>query len=179
MLTELDIVIYLKSGHDLDRQAERVFGALGTPYQSGESGEWGGRFCQASGLGLDAVLYSNGGEMLDPEFEQYAYGLEITSRYWCIDLDQLDLEEALSEYYARLLAFTLNQETATEIFLEATEELERFEIRSYQRNPQYRIDQAPTTQKVMVIETRQVEVPFDEEEDGGEEYEVEPDEDEL
>jgi len=79
-------------------------------------------------------------------------------------MDTLDLEGPLSEYYARLLTFDLDLETATEIFLETTEEAEIFEIRAYKRNPQFRLDQGPTTPKVFVVETRQVERPFDEEE---------------
>jgi hypothetical protein len=110
--------------------------------------------------------------VLDPEFEDYPYSLEISSQFWCVELDTLDLEGPLSEYYARQLAFELNVETATEILLETTEDSEIFEIRSYRRNPQYRLDQAPTTPKVFVIETRQVEVPFEEEE--YEEEEIEP-----
>ena len=176
MLAELDIIVYLKSSDDLDRVAQRVFGALSTECRAAESDEWGGRFCEASGLGLDAVLYLNRGDMLDPEFEGYQYALEITSQFWCIDLDQLDLEESLSEYYARLLAFTLDMETATEIFLEATEEFERLEVRSYQRNSQFRLDQAPTNPKVLVVETREVEVPFEEGEAREDEYELASDE---
>jgi hypothetical protein len=125
-------------------------------------------FYEATGLGFHAALYPNSGDLLDPEFESYQFGLEITSDFWCVELDTLDLEGPLSEYYARQLAFELDVETATEIFLESTEEAEVFEIRGYRRNPQYRLDQGPTTPKVFVVENRQVVRPFEDEdwEDG-------------
>jgi hypothetical protein len=53
------------------------------------------------------------------------------------------------------------------ILLETDEEGETFEFRAFRRNPQYRVDQSPTTPKVFVIEERTVVIPF--EEDEGEE----------
>jgi hypothetical protein len=178
MLAELDVVIFLNSHDDLERTAAMVFGALKTPYEASTMDESPGvSFYEANGLGFHAALFANAGELLDPEFEQYSCGLEITSHFWCADMDTADLEGPLSEYYARLLAFELNLESATEILLEATEESEIFEIRAYKRNPQYRLDQSPTTPKVFVVETRQVEETFDDEdldEDEDQEYEEEP-----
>jgi hypothetical protein len=102
------------------------------------------------------------------------------SHFWCAELDAIDVEGPLSEYYARQLAFDLDMETATEILLETTEDAKLYEIRAYRRNPQYRLDQAPTTPKVFVIASRQVEEPFEEEEaleeEAGEEDEVAEDE---
>ena len=170
MLAELDVVVFVKSPDDLDRTAERIFGALKSEYQADSSEDWGGNYYQASGLGFNAALFSHTGDMLDPEFEDYQYGLEITSEFWCVELDESILAGQLSEYYARLLAFDLNVETATEVLLETTEEAEIFEIRAFRRNPQYRLDQAPTTPKVFLIETRQVEEPFDEDDWEEEEY---------
>jgi hypothetical protein len=164
MLAELDIVVYLKSDGDLARTAERVFSALGSPFEPDSSEEWGGDHFTASGLGFQAFLYPNSGEMEAVDFEEYEYGLEILSRFWCVDLDPEELEGPLSEYYAREIAFELNTETATEILVETTEEVEIFEIESFRRNPQYRLDQSPTTPKVFVVETRQVERPYDAEE---------------
>jgi hypothetical protein len=188
MITGLNVVIFLKSHAGLAGTAERVFGALRTPYEAASADDWGGEHFRAAGLGFDAVLFSNSGDLLDPEFRDYPFGLDLTARFWCVDLDQVDLEGPLSEYYARQLAFELNEETATEILLETTEEAEILEIRAFRRNPQYRLDQAPTTPKVFVIETRQVEVPFDEadvweegeeEEDFGTELAEEPEEEEV
>jgi hypothetical protein len=176
MLAELDVVVFLKLHDGLDRAAERIFGALGSQGRRDTADEWGGDYVEASGLGFSAVLFSNAGEMADPEFEQYQYGLEITSQYWCVDLDTDDLEAPLSEYFARKLAFDLNVETATEIPVDTTEESEIFEIRAYRRNPQYRLDQAPTTPKVFVIETRQVEEPFEDEEVDDEVWQADEDE---
>jgi hypothetical protein len=102
--------------------------------------------------------------MLDPEFEDYSIGLDISSQFWCVDLETVELEGPLSEYYARLLAFELNLESATEILVETTEESEIFEIRAYRRNPQFRLDQAPTVPRVYMIESRQVEEVFGEDE---------------
>lgn len=176
MLAELDVVVFLKSHEDLDRTAGRVFGALNSEYRSGESEDLGGRYFEASGLGFQASLFANAGDVLDPEFEQYPYSIEITSQFWCVELDTVDLEGPLSEYFARQLAFDLDMETATEILLDTTEDAEIFEIRAYRRNPQYRLDQAPTTPKVFVIETRQVEVPFDDDDEWDEEEEEEEEE---
>lgn len=164
MLAVLDVVVFLRINESLDRVAERVFRVLNAPYQPAESDEAGGEGYEASGLGFRAMLFPNVGDMLDPEFEHYAFGLEITSTFWCVELDTVDLEGPLSEYYARQLAFELDVETATELLLETTEEGETFEIRAYRRNPQYRLDQSPTIPKVFVIETRQVEEPFEDDE---------------
>jgi hypothetical protein len=167
MLLELDIAVFLKSSDDLDRTAERVFGVLGSASQRSSDPEWGGDHYTASGLGFRAIFFSNAGDAYDPEFDGYQYGLEILSNFWCVELDTVDLEGPLSEYYAREIAFELNVETATMILLETDEEGETFEFRAFRRNPQYRVDQSPTTPKVFVIEERSVVIPF--EEDEGEE----------
>ncbi|GAC1404195.1 MAG: hypothetical protein NVSMB52_18030 [Chloroflexota bacterium] len=161
MLAELDVVIFLKSNDGLERVAERVFGTLQSSYEQAAPDETGETYYKATGLGFHALLFANTGEMLDPEFETYHFGLEITSQFWCVELDTLEIETPLSEYFARQIAFELDVETATEILLETNEESEVFEIRSYRRNPQYRLDQAPTTPKVFVVETRQVEEAFE------------------
>jgi hypothetical protein len=98
-----------------------------------------------------------------------------------VELDTVDLEGPLSEYYARELAFELNAETATLILLETDEDGETFEFRAFRRNPQYRADQSPTTPKVFVVEEREVVVPFDEveEEDEWEEADAEGEESEV
>jgi hypothetical protein len=163
MLAELDVVIFLKSSDGLEQVAGRVFAALGTPHALTEPDESGTVYYQGSGMGFRALLFANTGEMLDPEFEDYQYGMEITSQFWDIELDTLDLDDQLSEYFARLIAFELNLETATEILVETTEESEIFEIRAYRRNPQYRMDQSPTIPRVFIIETRQVEASLEEE----------------
>lgn len=164
MLAELDVVVFLRTQDPLERVAARVFGSLRSPYEQAEAEPGTGEIrYEATGLGFQALLFANTGEMRDPEFESYPYGLEITSSFWCVELDTLDLEGPLSEYFARKLAFELDLETATELLLETTEEAEIFEIRAYRRNPQYRFDQAPTVPKVFVIESRQVEETFDDE----------------
>lgn len=177
MLAGLDMVVFLKSNDSLERTAERVFGVLKSQYQASTSDEYGNHYV-ARGLGFTAVLFSNAGDALYPAFEAYGYGLELISDFWCVDLEGVDIEGPISEYYARQLAFALNFETATEILLETTEDAEIFEYRSYRRNPQYRLDQAPTTPRVFVIETRQIEEPFEGEGDEtspeAEEIEEEP-----
>lgn len=167
MLAELDVVVFLKSSEPFEAAAARVFGVLQAPFQplTDQETETVTGY-EGSGLGFRALLFANSGDTLDPEFESYQYGLEISSTFWCVELDGLNLSDDLSEYYARQLAFELNTETATEVLLETTEESEIFEIRAYKRNPQYRLDQSPTTPKVFVIESRQVEAPFDEDLEG-------------
>ncbi|MGH2442071.1 MAG: hypothetical protein ACRDFX_02760 [Chloroflexota bacterium] len=165
MLAELDVVVFLKTNDNLESVAEHVFGVLHTEYRPATQPESGATSFEASGLGFRAMLFPNSGDLVDPEFESYGCGIEITSNFWCVELDSVDIEGPLSEYYARQLAFELNVETATEVLLETTEDVEIFEIRAYRRNPQYRQDMSPTTPKVFVIETRQVEEAFDDEED--------------
>ncbi|HEX6510626.1 MAG TPA: hypothetical protein VF221_23605 [Chloroflexota bacterium] len=177
MLAELDVMVFLKANEDLERTAERVFGALRSTYAASTMEDTPGvMYYEANGIGFHAALFPNSGDLLDPEFESYSYGLEITSHFWCADMDTLDLEGPLSEYFARMLAFELDVETATEILLETTEDSEIFEIRAYRRNPQYRLDQSPTTPKVFVVETRQVEESFDDEDEDVEEDVADEDE---
>lgn len=160
MLSELDVAIYLKTHEPLDRMAERVFGALDSQFTpgSGEPESYGAR-----GLGLKAVLYANAGEFHDPEFADYAATLEITSNFADVELEQIDLEGLLSEYYARLLAFDLNVETATAVLVEEREDVEILEFRAFTRNTQYRSDSGPTVPKVHVVETREIEIPLGDE----------------
>jgi hypothetical protein len=172
MLAELDVVVFIKSNEAFDAAAARVFGALRSQYQPATDDAGNTTGYEGSGLGFHALFFANDGETRDPEFEAFQFGLEISSGYWCVELDGLNLSDDLSEYYARQLAFELNVETATEVLVETTEESEIFEIRAYRRNPQYRLDQSPTTPRVFVIETRQVEVGFDEETEEWEEDEV-------
>lgn len=171
MLSELDVVVFLKSRDDLPRTAERVFGALGSAFEPASSEDLG-EYYEGSGLGFVGALYPNAGDLQDLEFATYQYALEITSLFWDVELDTLDLEGPLSEYYARELAFELDLETATQILLETTEEVERFKVLAYRRNSQYRPDQPPTAQKVVLVEERDLEVPFEEEEWIEEDYGV-------
>ncbi|HEX8918732.1 MAG TPA: hypothetical protein VF898_09525 [Chloroflexota bacterium] len=169
MLAELDVVVFLQSHDDLQRTAERVFGALHTSWSAATDEQVGDQYFAASGLGFSAGLYSNSDQRADPWFERYPYFIEITSRFWCVDLDSVDLEGPLSEYYGRMLAFGLDMESATAILVDTTEEGEWFEIVAYRRNPQYRLDQGPTTPKVVEIERRREFSSFEETEEWEEE----------
>lgn len=160
MLSELDVAIFLKSNGDLSRVAARVFGALESQYTAGPS-EAGTESYETQGMGMKAVLYANAGEFQDPEFADYAFTLEITTGFTDVEFDQMDLEGLLGEYYARLLAFDLNLETATSIMVEDREDAEVLELRAFGRNTQYRSDSGPTVPKVHVIETREIEIPLD------------------
>lgn len=162
MLSELDVAIFLKSNDDLGRVAARVFGALDSQYTPGPS-EVGTESYASHGMGLKAVLYANAGEFQDPEFADYAFTLEITSRFADVELDQIDLEGLLAEYYARLLAFDLNLETATAVLVEEREDAEILELRAFSRNTQYRSDSGPTVPKAHVVETREIAVPLSDE----------------
>lgn len=170
MLAELDIAIFLQGDDDLSATAQRVFKALGSEPQAGQSAEWGEHYA-ASGVGFRAILYRNEGEMQDPEFERYRYSLEIVSLFSCSELDPMDLEMPLSDYFARLLAFALDVETATAVPVEITGEREVFEVRAFRRNPNYRLDQGPTVPKVFVVETRELVETFEDALDEGAESE--------
>jgi len=149
--------------HYLERTAERIFGALGSPYRVTTSDE-GDTYYEADGLGFRAELFDYDPYVEYPALAPFSYELDIISRYWCVDLDAAALEESLSEYYARELAFELNVETANEVPVETTEEFERMRIRVFRRNPQFRTDQAPTTPRVFLVEEHFREVPFDQDE---------------
>jgi len=165
MLAELDIVIFLKSDHDAERTAERVFGALGSGCRTTTS-DTGDTYYEASGLGFRAELTDYDPYVEYQSLSSFNYELDIFSLFWCVDLDAISLEESLSEYFARHLAFELNMETASEVVLDTTEEVERLRVRVFRRNPQYRLDQAPTTPKVYIVEEHEREVPFDQDEYG-------------
>ncbi|MGH2447674.1 MAG: hypothetical protein ACRDFS_03610 [Chloroflexota bacterium] len=165
MLAGLNILIFLKLSGELSAAAEHAFGALQSSYEEASDDEYGGAFYQARGMGFEAALFANQGDVYDSEFAGFEFALAITSNFWCVELGNLELEGELSEYFARQLAFDLDVETATEILMETNEDAEIFEIRVFRRNPQYRLDQGPTTPRVFVVETRQVEEPFDEDEE--------------
>ncbi len=168
MLSELEVVIFLKSNDDLARAAARVFGALNSQYTEGSAEEAGATNYQAQGMGFKGVLYANAGDLQDPEFGDYPLALEITSIFADVELDPIDLEGMLAEYFARLLAFDLGLETAAAILVEEREDAEVLEIRAFNRNTQYRSDSGPTVPKVHIVETREIEVPLtgDEWQDG-------------
>lgn len=177
MLAELDVIIFLKSHDDLERTAERVFGALGSAYRATTSDE-GDTYYEANGLGFRAEMFDYDPYVEYPALAPFTIELDIISRYWCVDLDAASLEEALSEYYARHLAFELDIETANEVPVETTEDFERMRIRVFRRNPQYRTDQAPTTPRVFLVEEHFREVPFDQDEyEDTEEDDLEAEED--
>ncbi len=182
MLADLDVLIFIKSNDALDRLAERVFNALKSQSSRGTTEKYGEDSYWAEGLGFTAVLYPNSGDVQDVEFEEYGHSLEISSQFSCVELDAAGLEAALSEYFARLLAFDLNLETAVAVFLEEQGDVEVFERRAYSRNTQYRSDSGPTVPKVHVVETREFEIPigedqWDEDENApDEEYEPEAEE---
>jgi len=157
MLAELDVVVFLKMDDPIERAAERVFGSLGSQFSAGTSEEWSGPTFEASGLGLHATFFANQGDDSDPEYASYHYGLEVVSQYWCVEMDAVDMESPLGEYFARKLAFDLDVETATELLLENTEDGDIMEVQAYRRNPQFRLDQMPTNPKVFVIDSRQLE----------------------
>jgi hypothetical protein len=102
VLDEVDAVVFLKSPDTFKRTAERVFASLESPYA--ETTDGSGITCyQGNALGFRGTLHLSAGELLDPEFSAFAYQLEITSEYGCVDLDTPDLEGMLSEL---LRAFT-------------------------------------------------------------------------
>jgi hypothetical protein len=171
MLGELDIAIFLKTNDDLEQVARRVFTALGTAVEPGDNDDWEFDSYVGAGLGFTAVLYGNTGDMEDPEFSEYAFTLEIASQFWCPELDTVELEEPLSEYYARMLAFTLDLETAVAIAIDETDDAEIFEVRAFARNTQYRLDSGPTVARAIQVGTRRFEAPLDEGEDDQDEWE--------
>lgn len=158
MATQFEIVIYVKAHGDLDGMAHAIFGTLGTDeFISENSPDLGGDYARLTTLGLEATVFSNAGEMEDEDFAEYPYGLGIASTYLDPDLELATAESALADYYARLLAFTLDVETATSFYLGAQDGVDVYEIRAFRRNPQFAPDAGPTAQHVYISDRRTVE----------------------
>jgi len=158
MPTQFETVIYLRASIDLPEVAASVFSALGGgECVSGNDPALGGDFCRLTALGLEGTVFANEGEMEDEDFADYPYGLGIVSTYLDPDLELASAEGALSDYYARLLAFTLDTEVATSFYLGGQDGVDLYEIRAFKRNPQYTPSAGPTVQRVYVSERRTVE----------------------
>jgi len=158
MPTQFETVIYIKAHADLSEVAHNVFGVLGGgDYISDNDPALGGDYCRLTALGLEGTVFANTGEMEDEDFADYAFGLGIVSTYMDPDLELAPAETALADYYARLLAFSLDLEVATSFYLGGQNGVDIYEIRAFRRNPQYTLDAGPTAQRVYVTERRTVE----------------------
>ena len=162
MATQFEIVIYVKAHGELDSIARGIFGALGTgEYLVENSPEMGGDYCRLITLGLEATVFANEGPMEDEDFAEYPYGFGVASTYLDPGLELAAAEGALADYYARLIAFNLDVETATSFYLGGQDGIDEYEIRSFRRNPQFTPDAGPTAQHVYVSERRTVEYDTD------------------
>ena len=158
MATQFETVIYIRAHSELAEVAHNVFAALGGgEYVSDNDPALGGDYARLSALGMEGTLFANDGEMEDEDFADYAFGLGIVSTYVDPDLELASAEGALSDYYARLLAFSLDVEVATSFYLGGQNGVDLYEIRAFKRNPQFMPDAGPTVQRVYVSERRTVE----------------------
>jgi len=170
---QFELVVYFKTSADLEELARQVFRSLGGgDYTSGDDPSFGGEFRRLDALGLEATLFQNQGEMLDEDFDEYAYGLLLAPMYIDPDLELAPVEAPLAEYFARLLAFHSDAEVATSIYLGSQDGLDLYEIRAFKRNPQFVPNSGPTSPRVYISERRTVEYEADEDladEDGDDE----------
>jgi hypothetical protein len=158
MPTQFETVIYIKSHSELAEVAHNVFASLGGgEIMSENDPALGGDYFRVSALGLEGTVFANDGEMEDDDFAGYAFGLGVASTYVDPDLELAAAESALCDYFARLLAFSLDAEVATSFYLGGQDGVDLYEIRSFKRNPQFRPDSGPTTQRTYVSERRTVE----------------------
>jgi hypothetical protein len=158
MSTQFEIVVYIKTHTDREEVARDVFGALGGgEYVSDNEPALGGEYYRLVALGLDGTVFANEGDMEDEDFADYPVGLSISSTHVDPDLELAPVEAALSDYYARLLAFSLDVEVATSFYLGGQNGVDVYEIRAFKRNPQYTLDTGPTAQRVYITERRTVE----------------------
>jgi hypothetical protein len=159
MPTQCEVLVYLKFPLDIDMEeaAQRVFAALGgTPeYQRDE--ETGEAFYRVRALGLEAALFANEGALRDEDFAAFPYGLSVVSLFECPELELAPVESPLADYYARLLAFALDIETATSFYLGSQNGSDLYEIRGFRRNPQFLPNSGPTVPRVYMTERRTVE----------------------
>lgn len=162
MPTQFETVIYIKAHTDQEEVAQNVFGALGGgEYVSDSDPALGGDYHRLTALGFEGTVFANEGEMEDDDFADFPFGLGIVSTYVDPDLELAPAEAALSDYYARVLAFSLDVETATSFYLGGQDGMDVYEIRAFRRNPQYTLDAGPTIQRVYVSERRTVEYDAD------------------
>jgi hypothetical protein len=158
MPTQFETVVYIKAHAGHEEVARNVFGALGGgEFVSDEDPALGGEYYRLTALGLEATVFANEGDMEDEDFSDFHFGLGIASTYVDPDLELGPAESALSDYYARLLAFSLDAEVATSFYLGSQNGVDMYEIRAFRRNPQYTLDAGPTTQRVYITERRTVE----------------------
>jgi hypothetical protein len=158
MATQFETVIYIKAHAALDEVARNVFGALGGgDYVSESDPAMGGNYCRLRALGLEATVFANAGEMEDDDFSDYPFGLGVVTTFVDPELELAPAEGTLADYYARLLAFSLDQETATSFYLGGQNGMDTYEIRAFRRNSQYTLDAGPQAQLVYVAERRTVE----------------------
>lgn len=158
MATQFETVIYIKANTDQEAVAQLVFGALGGgDYAADNDPALGGDYYRLTALGLEGTVFANEGEMEDDDFADFPFGLGLVSTYIDPDLDLGPAEATLSDYYARLLAFDLDVETAASFYLGGQDGVDVYEIRAFRRNPQYTLDAGPTIQRVYVSERRTVE----------------------
>jgi len=156
--TQFETVIYIKASAELAEVAHNVFAALGGgEYISDNDPALGGEYARLSALGLEGTVFANEGEMEDEDFADYPFGLGVVSTYVDPELELASAEGALSDYYARLLAFGLDCEVATSFYLGGQNGVDLYEIRAFKRNPQFTPDSGPTVQRVYVAERRTVE----------------------
>lgn len=163
MPTQFEVLLYVKLPLDIEAATQRVFGALG----GGEAKQTidenlGGECWRLEALGLQAALFANEGDMLDEDFPDFQYGLSVMSTFHCADIEMAPVEPPLADYYARLLAFYLDAETATSFYVGSHDGVDLYEVRSFRRNTQFRSDAGPTTPRVYVSERRTVEYASDE-----------------
>lgn len=158
MANQFETVIYIKAHAELGDVARGLFNALGGgDFLSESDPNLGGDYCRMTALGLEATVFANEGEMEDEDFADYRFGLGILSTYLDPDLELAPAEGVLSDYYARLLTFSLDLETAASFYLGAQDGQDLYEIRAFRRNSQYTLDSGPTVQRVYIAERHTVE----------------------
>jgi hypothetical protein len=156
--TQFETVVYVKSRDNLEETARRIFSALGGgDFQADNDPALGGDYFRLSALGFEGTVFGNEGEMEDEDFAEFGYGFGIVTTYLDPDLEMGPAETPLAEYFAHMLAFQLDLEVATSVYVGPQEGVDVYEIRAFKRNPQFTLDAGPLAKRVYVSERRTVE----------------------
>lgn len=97
-----------KSLHQLATELQKLLSL--PPFQ--ESSFSGESYCQFAMLGLIILVHQVDDEDRDPEVRNYAYSLDLQTSFSDHEMDTDEMEYRLQPYYAQLLSFHLDLETA-------------------------------------------------------------------
>ncbi|GCE48141.1 hypothetical protein EI42_04139 [Thermosporothrix hazakensis] len=127
--------ICIKTAKSLRQLASEIRDVLSLPPFT-ESVFDGAPYCQFEVLGMLILLHETEKEERDPEVSDFPYAFDLQAAFMEHDLNTDPMEELLQPYYAQLLSFHLNVETA---YREKKQIGQHWQVRYcyLQKNPQW------------------------------------------